>query len=190
MKRFPAAIALESASILRGVRLHALYDEAYLDTFTGWLRPQGLVARIVRRGDRPIGWYAYVLRPGRASRVLHLAAAEQDVDATLGDLVEHARASGSAALAGRLEPHLDGSLRHRAPAIGFMRVPMVHARNTDVLATLASSSALLTQLDGEWFSPTPSAGGTAVPTEDRSRDSKKRISATTRPSETISTASQ
>jgi hypothetical protein len=147
----PGQITGASADTLVGVRFHAVHDEAYLGHLFRWLEPRGLVARIVRRGDRPVGWYAYVLRPGRTSRVLHVAAGVKDVDATLGELVAHARGAGSAALAGRLEPHLEDPLRRRAPALGFARVPLVHSRDPALLAALASSGAILSQLDGEWF---------------------------------------
>ena len=79
--------------------------------------PGRFFCRLVRVGDRPIGWYAYVARPGGASRVLHLGATERHVELVLSDLVDHAREQGSVALAGRAEPHLQSALHVRLPAI-------------------------------------------------------------------------
>jgi hypothetical protein len=111
----------------------------------------GLELRLVRRNGNPIGWYAYLARPGGASRALHICASEPEVEAVVAELVEHARGVGSAALTGRLEPHLEGPLRRRLAVIGFARQPVIHVRDPEVHAMLATSSSLLTHLDGEWY---------------------------------------
>jgi hypothetical protein len=146
-----STVAAALPEVTRGLRLYADHDEAYLSHVFGWLWREGLVVRLVSRGERPIGWYAYVLREGRASRVLHLAALERDVDAVVGDMVNHASDSGSAVLVGRCEPHLADPLRQRAATLGFARLPLISTRAPGLRATLASRSSLLTQLDGEWF---------------------------------------
>ena len=74
------------------------HDEQHLDHLFGLVREfkglEGfkgpLITRLVRRNGRPIGWYAYVARAGGASRVLHLAATEREVDAVLEELISHA----------------------------------------------------------------------------------------------------
>jgi hypothetical protein len=111
----------------------------------------GLECRLVRLDGNPIGWYAYLSRPGGASRVLQICAPEPQLEAVVAELVEHARAAGSAALTGRLEPHLEGPLRHRLAVIGFARQPVIHVRDPEVHALLATSSSRLTRLDGEWY---------------------------------------
>jgi len=149
-----AAAIVEHLPILtRGVRLSVAYDQPYLDQlFTQVESAMGpLVRRVVRRDDDPIGWYAYLSRPGGASRVLHLCAPEAEVEAVVAELTEHARADGSAALTGRLEPHLEGPLRRRLAVIGFARQPVIHVHDPEVHALLATSSSLLTHLDGEWY---------------------------------------
>jgi hypothetical protein len=118
-----------------------------LDSFKG-----PLVCRLVRRGQRPIGWYAYVSRSGGASRVLHLAALEREADAVLGELISHACAEGSAALAGRAEPHLQRALSHRLAVLGYARQPTILANNPELAAVMATSSSLVTRLDGDLFS--------------------------------------
>ena len=110
-----------------------------------------LIHRLVRRGERPIGWYAYLLRRGGASRVLHLAALEREADAVLGELVSHAREQGSAALTGRAEPHLQGALERRFAVLGYARQPTIRAKDPELAAAMATSSSLLTRLEGEVF---------------------------------------
>lgn len=110
-----------------------------------------LVRRLVRRGGRPIGWYAYLARPGGVSRLLHLAASDRATDAVLEELIDHATAVGTAVLAGRAEPHLERPLRHRFAALGFARQPMIRARDPELAAILATSTSLLTRLGGEVF---------------------------------------
>jgi hypothetical protein len=135
------------------MRLFVDYDSAHLEHLRGLIvdREGGLVCRIVRRRGRAVGWYAYLPRPGAASRVLQLCAPARDTDAVLGELVEHARDSGSLALAGRLEPNLDAALRDRGAVLSLAREPALHAEDTGVRATLATGSSLLSQLDSEWF---------------------------------------
>jgi hypothetical protein len=105
----------------------------------------------VQLNGRPIGWYAYLPRRSSSSRVLHLAGPERHIDAVVGELVDDAYRRGARVLAGRLEPHLDGPLRSRLAAIGLAREPVIHTRDPELKAVLATGSALLTQLDSEWF---------------------------------------
>ena len=137
----------------RRVRLRVDYDEAALDyTFRQIEAERGqLVRRLVHRKGRPIGWYAYLPRRGGVSRVLHLGSPAAEADAVLGELLNHARAQGSAVVAGRSEPHLAPPLRRRFAILGFARKAVVHARDPQIDLALASSSSLLTQLDGEWY---------------------------------------
>jgi len=134
-------------------RFRVDYDREHLEHVLGQVRARAgeLVCRLVRLRDRPIGWYAYLPRRATASRVLCLAGVERHMDLVLGELLEHARAGGSRVLAGRLEPHLDTALRRRLAAIGLVRDAVVHAADPELRAVLATDSALLTQLDGEWF---------------------------------------
>lgn len=136
-----------------GLRFRVDYDQPYLDQLFNQVESEmgTLVRRIVRRDASPIGWYAYLSRPRGASRVLHLCASRADVEAVVGELTDHARSNGSAALAGRLEPHLEGPLRRRPAVIGFARRPVIHVRDPELHAALATSSSLLTRLDSEWY---------------------------------------
>lgn len=149
------AIVEHMGSFTRDLRLWVDHDEEHLQhLFEHVAAANGpLVRRLVRRRGRPIGWYAYQLRPGRVSRVLHVAAAESDADVVLGELINHAREGGSAVLAGRAEPHLMRSLQHRFAALGPARTPVIHCKDPEVAAILATCSSLLTRLDGEVMIP-------------------------------------
>lgn len=141
-------------ALTRGARLRPDYDESHLTQLFKQVEGETrnvLVRRLVRRGDVPIGWYAYERTSVGVSRVLHLAAAENSRDAVLAELIEHSRSGGSAITTGRLEPHLDDSLRRRLAVLGLARQPMIHARDPQIQALLATSASLLTLLDSEWY---------------------------------------
>ncbi len=148
-----AAIVAQLPALTRNVRLRVDYDRAHLECLFAQLEAAvgPVVRRLVHRGGSPIGWYAYVRQPSGVSRVLHLSALEAETDAVVGELVEHARADGSAVLTGRAEPYLYWPLRRRFAVLGFARQPVVHTRDPEIRGLLATSSSLLTVLDGEWF---------------------------------------
>lgn len=141
--------------IARDIGLRVDYDGPFLDLLLAQVRAvDGPVEhRLVHRDGAPIGWYAYLSRPGGASRVLHLCGLETETDAVLGELAEHAGATGSVAVAGRFEPHLYWPLRARHAVLGFARQPAINTRDPEIRAVLATRSSLLTLLDGEWFVP-------------------------------------
>lgn len=146
-------IVEELPALSARTRLYVDYDVPHLEHLLTQIRAHegDLVCRIVRLRGRPIGWYAYLPRRATASRVLHIAGPERHLDAVVGELVDDAYSRGSRVLAGRLEPHLDAPLRGRLAAIGLAREPVIHSKDPELKAALASRSALLTQLDSEWF---------------------------------------
>ncbi len=148
-----AAIVEHLPAIARDLRLRVDYDQGYLEHLLALIaRSDGPpICRIVRRGDTPIGCYVYVARAGGLARLLYLAAPTAEADAVLGELVEHARSAGAAVLAGRAEPHLHEPLRRRLAVFGAAGRAMIHAREPEIDAMLATGSSLLTHLDGEWF---------------------------------------
>ena len=145
-------IVAAQPEITRRLALYVPYDEAALAFTLEKLEGMGkrVVRRIVRRRDRPIGWYAYLERPGGVSRVIHLAAAAKDCDHVLGELVEQAREAGSAAVWGRYEPHIDAAVRIRLAVLGLNSRPATRARDPKFALALAGDGSLLTRLDGEW----------------------------------------
>lgn len=138
-------------AISRGLRVAVDWDQPQLDTTLRRIEALGgrLAVRIVVRGDKPVGWYACLLRPGGVSRLLHLAAGERVVDAVFGELVSYASASGSAVLSGRAEPHLERPLRERLAAIGLAWQPVIKAGDAELAAALSTSASVLSRLDGE-----------------------------------------
>ena len=148
-----AEIAGSLDDLTRDLRLFVDYDAAVLDQLFTLIEAEAdpLVRRLVRRGDVVIGWYAYLLRRGGASRVLHVCGRAPEMEAVVGELVDDARGRGSAVLTGRLEPHLGTALSERSAVLGFARCPLIHSRELEVRALLATDFSLLTDLDGEWF---------------------------------------
>ena len=154
---------LEAEALIDGLeslqgdfRLRPAYDPKFL----GWLfaelaavRSRGeLVRRFVRAADgRPAGWYlAYILEGGN-SEVLQVASTPEDAALVLDQLIGHAHERGSAAVQGRVEPHLYAALRKRRCLFQRTEWALVHSRDADVRATLACGRALLTRLEGEWW---------------------------------------
>jgi GNAT superfamily N-acetyltransferase len=137
----------------RQFRLCVEYDRQFLAHLLGKVAAHfgQLTCRLIRRAERPLGWYAYVPSGRGVSRVLHLLATGRDADLVLGDLVTHARERGAAVLTGRQEPHLAVALQRRLPVLGFARRPIIHCHEPEIYAALASGDSLLTRLDGEWF---------------------------------------
>jgi len=148
-----AAIVEHAAAFADRGRMRPDHDVEHLEHLSALVeRTTGaLERRLVRRDGRPIGWYARVDRPGGGSRVLHLAARDADLEAVVGELVQHARRIGRPVLSGRLEPHLEDPLRRRRAVLGLARRPVLHTRDQEVRGLLGSGSALITQLDGEWY---------------------------------------
>jgi hypothetical protein len=148
-----AAIVEHLPETTRGLRFFGDHDEQFLDHVFGQVRSLlgEAVRRLVRRGGRPVGWYAYVPDPRGVGRVLHIAANEREAEPVLGELIAHARAQGCALVSGRLEPHLLVPLRRRLAVLGFARQPVIHAHEPELLAALAAGDSLLTRLDSEWF---------------------------------------
>jgi hypothetical protein len=148
-----AEIVEQLPAITGRMRLVVDYDQQHLDHL--FMQVEDFWGpserRIVRRGERPIGWYAYVPLSSGISRVLHVAAIEKEADAVLAELVAHAKAQGTAVLTGRGEPHLMEALGRRLAVFGVARRAILHTNNPEVAAVLATDSSLLTRLDGEVF---------------------------------------
>ena len=148
-----ATIVEHLPALTRNLRLRLDYDQAHLEAVFAQVESAlgPVVSRLVRRRGNPIGWYAYVRQRHGMSRVLHLCALEAETDAVVAELVEHATASRTTVLTGRTEPQLYRSLRRRRAVLAFARQPVVHTRDPEIRDLLMTRSALLTQLDGEWF---------------------------------------
>jgi hypothetical protein len=153
-----AGVLAERLSATVGpTRLHPDYDEA----FAAWLLRElaavhvhgRLVARLVRdSAGEIIGWFVYYLREGGISQVMQVAAHERRVGAVLDQLFHEAEEGGAAALQGRLEPRLMASLSTRRCLLHFSGyLALVHARDHEILAAIASGRSLFTRMEGEWW---------------------------------------
>lgn len=110
-----------------------------------------LVARMLHRGEVPVGWYVYVKGPAGQGYVLQVAGRKREIDAVVGELFAAARDEGVVLLTGRLEPQLLEALRARDCAVGFDTRTVVHSHDERLLAEIGASGALLSRLDGEWW---------------------------------------
>lgn len=137
-------------------RLRPDYDEPYLDwqlaemaAVTG--RGE-LCSRLVSVAGEVRGCYVYYLQPGGISQLQQLVGDERYVGEILDDLFRHAHGLGSAAVQGRLEPHLRSALSERRCLFhrsGYLS--LIHSRREDVLHAVHAGQALLTRMEGEWW---------------------------------------
>lgn len=153
----PAVLAERLPATIGPTRLYPAYDEE----FARWLlrelaevRVHGrLTARLVRdAGGEILGWFVYYLREGGISQVMQVAAHERRAGAVLDHLFHEAEQGGAAALQGRLEPRLMAPLATRRSLLhssGYLA--LVHARDPEILATIASSRSLFTRMEGEFW---------------------------------------
>jgi hypothetical protein len=139
------------------LELYPDYDEVFLEWLFAELmrvpRRGRPVAHLVRDdGGRALGWYIYYLRPGGRSEVLQIAAIDREVGRVLDHLLWHARAHGSAALRGRLEPSLVEAIVRRRCLLWHRGGALIHSRDPELLCAVHSDRALMTRLEGEWWS--------------------------------------
>jgi hypothetical protein len=142
--------------VLQSARLRPDYDEEFL----GWqLRAMAAVTgrgelrtRLVRVAGEVRGWYVYYVQRGGISQVQQVAGDERYVGEILDDLFRDAYALGSAAVQGRVEPHLRAALAERRCLLhrsGYLS--LIHSRDGDILHAVHSGSGLLTRMEGEWW---------------------------------------
>ncbi len=139
----------------RSLRLHLDYDAEYLHWLFRELEAvdvRGVPVRhlVYDRGGRVAGWYIYYLPPGGVAQVLQVAAPDGDPDLVLDHLFWHAARGGAAAVQGRLEPALFGSLGGRRCLLSRTAWALVYCED-HVMGLLGSAEALLTRLEGEWW---------------------------------------
>jgi hypothetical protein len=152
-----AVLAEQLPGTIGPTRLHPAYDAEFAAWLLGAMREVSshgrLTARLVREpGGEIAGWYVYYLREGGISQVMQVAADDRRVGAVLDHLFHEAETGGAAALQGRLEPRLMAPLATRRCLLhpsGYLA--LVHSRNPEVLAAIASGRSLFTRMEGEWW---------------------------------------
>jgi hypothetical protein len=142
--------------VMPGARLRPDYDDDYLEwqlAAMAAVAPRGeLRARVVRVAGEVRGWYVYYLQRGGLSQVQQIAGDERYVGEILDDLFRDAHELGSAAVQGRVEPHLRAALAERRSLLhraGYLS--LIHSRRDEVVHAVHSGRALLTRMEGEWW---------------------------------------
>jgi GNAT superfamily N-acetyltransferase len=151
----PRALVHHQRDVDGIARLRVDYDE----TFVEWLfremsavRTRGtLVRRLLRRGDRLLGWYVAYLKPRGLSQVMDVKATRGQLGTVLDCLFADAWQSGAGALEGRMEPALYESLSGRRCLLRYGERSLFHSRDPEVLAAISLGRSALTRLDGEWW---------------------------------------
>lgn len=151
-----ARALLEYAPIVTAsLRCHPDYDLPFLD----WLfhelaevKSRGTLVRSLVSDPRGqvLGWYVYYLHRG-ISDVMQVAAKQGAAADVLDHLLHHAYVHGSAAVRGRVEPHLLGPLSTRRCLFGWDGAALIHSRAPAIAGALLSGRCLLGRMDGEWW---------------------------------------
>jgi hypothetical protein len=153
----PALLLEHCDAVLGADVLRPDWDEPFLTWLWGELgrvpaRGRFVGQLVLGTGDRPLGWYLYYLRPGWRSEVLQVAARPRDRAAVVDHLLAHAAAHGSAAVRGRLDPGMLPALVGRTCLYWHRGGSLVHARDPELRAAVHADGALLSRLDGDWYS--------------------------------------
>jgi len=161
----PSAVLEQLPEMAEGLRLVPDYDIEYLTWLFAELGrvgdervfmnrvPRGpLMAELVTRHRKVIGWYVTQLRRGGLCRVLQLTARPRSAGAVVDRLVLRANEAGAVGIYGRLEPRLVGPLSERRTLLRFSRGWLLaHGRDDEIVDSILRGEALLTRLDGEWW---------------------------------------
>ena len=152
----PESLVRELPTIASAFRLRTAYDDVYCEWLFGAMvavRRRGeLVARLLRCEDGHVrGWFVYYLKRGGLSEVVHMAAERTWLAAVLDHLVDDARRGLAAGLRGRVEPGLLELLPSRGCFLRYEGSALIHARNEELVRAVSAGEALLTRMDGEWW---------------------------------------
>jgi hypothetical protein len=151
----PQAVIEHLPAVAQGARLIPDYSEAFLSWLfdqLAFVRTRGSLVRCLVRDDRRVlGWYVTYLEPGGVGQVMQIAAADADRATVVEHLFHHAWRSGTAALAGRLEPELHEPLRGRRCVLTFGSRVLAHSRDPELLRALQLGQGFVTRMDGEWW---------------------------------------
>jgi hypothetical protein len=111
-----------------------------------------LRTRVVRDGrGNPLGWWLYYLQSGGISRVLQLGASGDSAHEVLADLFHDAWRNGSVAISGRLQPRLTQHLSLSHCVLTAATWMLLHARDPHLVEIVCRGDAVLTPLEGEWW---------------------------------------
>ncbi|MGH2960823.1 MAG: hypothetical protein ACRDL3_01310 [Solirubrobacterales bacterium] len=151
----PRALIEHRPQALGDARLWVDYDEPFLEWLFGEMtavRTRGeLKRRLVRRGDRVLGWYVVYIRPRGLSQVMQIAAAKGELETLIDRLFADAWRGGAAAVEGRLEPALYEPIYGRRCVLRYSTPALFHSDDPELAAAISLGRSALTRLDGEWW---------------------------------------
>ena len=101
---------------------------------------------------RPAGWFVYYVRRGGECKVLQLGARDRDADEVVTALIYDAAERGGTAISGQAFPRFLRNLSNQYcrfwyPGSGVV----VQSRDPEILSAIFRGDAVLTRLDGEWW---------------------------------------
>lgn len=156
----PAALAAVAPEL--HARTKARLRPIYTETHTAWqfgemakiVELGQFTARLVRAPDgKPVGWFAYYLKPGGVSRVFAIEADDRQLAAVTDVLLIDADTRGAGALIGRMEPRLRRVISERTDLVypkGSLQ--MVHSKDQSLMADAQLGRLAFNRLQGEnWY---------------------------------------
>ena len=124
-----------------------------LETLTANPERGGLHKRIVRDGDRTLGWYLYYLQTDGMAEVIQIAADDTTIDTVLDHLFHQAAADGALAVSGQLDPLLFRALAGRQVVFHHENDSwmLIHARDPAIRTAIDTGRAFISRMEGEWW---------------------------------------
>ena len=111
-----------------------------------------LIGRALFQRGALVGWYLYHPNTGRRGQVLQVLARPQQARQVLEHLFADAWHEGSTALVGRAHPLLMNDLPVLNCVFSNRRTwVQIHTRDAEILNAVHRGEALLTRLEGEWW---------------------------------------
>jgi hypothetical protein len=147
--------ALVEALGAQPAALRPEYDRASLEWLLAQvaMKPYGSLQGCLLRetSGQVAGWFLYYLNR-RMSQVLQLGGRADRLPGVLEQLFEHARARGSVAIHGRLEPHMAAALPSKRCLLQRRGTHMLlYPREPSLLLPFYNGRAFFTRLEGEWW---------------------------------------
>lgn len=124
-----------------------------LETLTANPARGGLQKRLVREGERVIGWYLYYLQPDGMAEVIQIGANDLTIDAVLDHLFRQAAEDGAVAVSGQVDPMLFRALSGRQCVFHHENDSwmLIHARDPEIRDAINSGRAFISRMEGEWW---------------------------------------
>ncbi|MCO5156577.1 MAG: hypothetical protein M9945_07445 [Aquamicrobium sp.] len=137
--------------------LRPVWREGQLDTLLACARQKPdwgelVLAAANTRGGKPVGAFAYYVRPGRVCRVLQVLALPGQAGPVLDCLLGDALRRGVVALRGRTQPALMEAMLGRRVAFLNEATSLVHSRDDALVEACRNGALFFNGLAGEYWS--------------------------------------